>query len=97
MNSNLLLLSLVLLGVSWLEWVIFGRKADAMLDRSPRVIWWVGLEIVICAVVGYGLYEVYQRKSWYDTLILLGPMVIGGCIGVGTSGLIDWKKYWRKR
>ena len=93
--SSLPLLCLVLFGVSWVEWWVFGRKGDAMLRRSPSVIFWVSMEVLLAAVAGFGLFEAYSRKAWFDGTMLVGATVAGAALGVATSGLINWRRYER--
>jgi hypothetical protein len=93
--QSLPLLCVVLFFVSWVEWWVFGRKGDAMLTRSPRVIFWVCMEVLLCAAAGYGLFEAYSRKVLFDAICLIGSTIVGAALGVGTSGLIDWRKHER--
>lgn len=90
--SSLPLLSAVLFLVSWVEWWVFGRKGDAMLTRSPSVILWVVVEVFLGAVVGFGLFEAYSQGSLLKAVCLVGSSMLGAALGVGTSGLIKWRK-----
>jgi hypothetical protein len=95
MMTNLLLLTIVF-GVAWIDWFIYGKKGDALIDRSPWLIFWACGEASLGVVAGFVVWDAYQSREWFRIVGVLGATVVGCALGIITSRVIDWKK-WRMR
>jgi hypothetical protein len=87
-----LLLTIIVFLVSWIDWFIYGKKGMALLNRSPWLIFWSCLEVILGAIMGYGLYDAYNSRDIMRFIFVLIAAVIGCAIGCATSGVVQRKK-----
>ena len=85
------LLSIAILLISWVDWYIYGKKGNALLNRSPWLIFWACLEVILGAVMGYGLFSAYNSQDYKQMFVVTVMGVIGCALGCATSGVVKWK------
>ena len=93
--SHLLLVCLVLFAVSSVDWYVSMRKGLALIGRSPALIGWVSLEVILGGVVGFGLFDAYQSKSVTEAVMVIGSSASGAALGCLLSGAVQLKGHTR--
>ena len=88
MKSLLLLLVLV---SAWAEWHVYGRKGFYLLQRSPMLLLWACVEVVLVLVSGYVMVGAFTSDSWLYICGVAVASVAGCAAGVSTSGVIVWR------
>lgn len=87
--ENLLLL--VVFGIAWVDWWVYGKKGVALIERSPWLIFWACGEVLLGCIAGYVLVDAFVHGS-ITRIVLVALMNILGCaIGTATSGAIKWR------
>ena len=87
-----LLLPIVIFLISWIDWWIYGKKGMALLNRSPWLIFWSCLEVLLGAIMGFGLYDAFVSQSIIKMISVAIASMIGCAVGCATSGVVKWKK-----
>lgn len=93
LTSNLhLWLPLIIFGIAYAEWLVYGLKSVALLNRSPWLIFWACVEVCLGAIMGFGFFDAYQTRELRTMAELVLAMVAGCALGCGTSGAVKWRK-----
>jgi len=82
------LLQVLVFVVAWVDWYIYGRKGDAMMRRSPWLIFWACGEVLLGTVSGYVLVDAFiSHDPWKIAGVAFASMC-GCAMGITTSGII---------
>ena len=87
-----LLVPIVIFLISWIDWWIYGKKGMALLNRSPWLIFWSCLEVLLGTIMGFGLYDAFVSKSIIKMVAITVATIAGCAVGCITSGVVKWKK-----